>query len=501
MAQLFQFIWKTRYLLIWMGILLAGMSLHIQSAEVLRSYWFDNRLSPEHGLWLVIGLVYSGCVLAAAATHIAIHKDTETQRPPRWIITVALVSPVAIVLIAMIAALIAWWDVERIFSTIANGCAVLVAALLLLVLLILWVERPGRGVAFSDRLGAVFSSPKGKLSLDMATGVFILGFLVVPLLPPDRFIGLATTIGSLSALLISVAVLIYAIHRLVTLEGNKPWTRVALVISGVILIALLVNPLVHGSFLVVFAAACLAAVLWELRAAQPSYKAAVSVLLGLFAVLLAIGDIAPTTKVRMLKSGAPTQMPALSTAFEAWLDSRGDINDYKGAPYPVYIVAAQGGGLLAAYHAAMVLSHLQDFCPRFAEHVFAVSGVSGRSLGAAVFASAVDRLPQKKNLSNCQSGEGAEEFQQYSDKVLKRDFLSPLVFMAVIPTIVQRALSLLPDSLLGWVGTENAAVYDRARGLEYGFEAATAGPNFFQRGMRSAWQPDGRAPALLVSMT
>ncbi len=274
MAQLFQFIWKTRYLLIWMIILLASMSLPIQSTEVLRTYWFDHRLSPEHAFWqhpfwqsafwqqlswrvswqhlswqtfwLAIGLVYSGCVFAAAAVRIATHKETEPLRAPRWVVTVALAAPVAIVLIAMIAALIAWWEVGRIRSTIANGCAVLVVALLLLALLILWLERPGRVAAFSDRLGAVFSSPIGKLSLDIATGVFVLGFLVVPLLPINHFIGLANTIGSLPTLLISLAVLMHVIHRLVTLEGNKRWTRVALAISGVILVALLATPLVHA---------------------------------------------------------------------------------------------------------------------------------------------------------------------------------------------------------------------------------------------------------------
>ena len=252
MAQLFQFIWKTRYLLIWMIILLASMSLPIQSTEVLRTYWFDHRLSPEHAFWLhpfwqsafwqqlswrvswqhlswqtfwlAIGLVYSGCVFAAAAVRIATHKETEPLRAPRWVVTVALAAPVAIVLIAMIAALIAWWEVERIRSTIANGCAVLVVALLLLALLILWLERPGKEVAFSNRLGAVFSSPIGQLSLDIATGVFVLGFLVVPLLPINYFIGLANTIGSLPTLLISLAVLMHVIHRLVTLEGNKRWT-------------------------------------------------------------------------------------------------------------------------------------------------------------------------------------------------------------------------------------------------------------------------------------
>ena len=277
MAQLFQFIWKTRYLLIWMIILLASMSLPIQSTEVLRTYWFDHRLNPEHAFWLhpfwqsafwqqlswrvswqhlswqtfwlAIGLVYSGFVFAAAAVRIATHKETEPLRAPRWVVTVALAAPARdrpdchdCRLDRMVGGRT---DSVPQSLTVAPY---LVVALLLLALLIVVARAPRkRVVAFSNRLGAVFSSPIGQLSLDIATGVFVLGFLVVPLLPINYFIGLANTIGSLPTLLISLAVLMHVIHRLVTLEGNKRWTRVALAISGVILVALLVTPLVHRS--------------------------------------------------------------------------------------------------------------------------------------------------------------------------------------------------------------------------------------------------------------
>jgi hypothetical protein len=53
--------------------------------------------------------------------------------------------------------------------------------------------------------------------------------------------------------------------------------------------------------------------------------------------------------------------------------------------YPLFIVAAQGGGFYAAYHSALSLARLQDACSEFSDHVFAISSVSGGSLGAAVF--------------------------------------------------------------------------------------------------------------------
>ncbi|MFX7866411.1 hypothetical protein ABTK37_20655, partial [Acinetobacter baumannii] len=53
--------------------------------------------------------------------------------------------------------------------------------------------------------------------------------------------------------------------------------------------------------------------------------------------------------------------------------------------FPLYVVAAEGGGIYAATHAASFLAEIQDMCPGFSHHLFAISGVSGGSVGAAVF--------------------------------------------------------------------------------------------------------------------
>ena len=52
----------------------------------------------------------------------------------------------------------------------------------------------------------------------------------------------------------------------------------------------------------------------------------------------------------------------------------------------MFLVTAKGGGIRAAYWTAALLTALQDANPEFADHVFAVSGVSGGSVGAGVFA-------------------------------------------------------------------------------------------------------------------
>lgn len=59
---------------------------------------------------------------------------------------------------------------------------------------------------------------------------------------------------------------------------------------------------------------------------------------------------------------------------------------YAGTtPYPVYIIAVEGGGIYAASAASMFLAGLQDRDPCFSRHVFAISAVSGGAIGATIF--------------------------------------------------------------------------------------------------------------------
>jgi hypothetical protein len=70
----------------------------------------------------------------------------------------------------------------------------------------------------------------------------------------------------------------------------------------------------------------------------------------------------------------------IADKFRAWLGER-----KTGPRYPVFIVAAQGGGIYAASSAGAFLATMQDHCPAFARHIFAISAVSGGSVGAALF--------------------------------------------------------------------------------------------------------------------
>lgn len=185
--------------------------------------------------------------------------------------------------------------------------------------------------------------------------------------------------------------------------------------------------------------------------------------------------------------------PAFSQAFAEWLSGRADLQEYD--TYPVFIVSAEGGGLRAAYFTALVLSTIQDRCPKFAQHTFVISGVSGGSLGAAVFAGLAARSARNEPGLPCDFGAGsAGEMAAKADAVLSRDLLSPLLAAALYPDLAQQ---FLPFPVYR---------FDRARALEEGLEQswkeATGGAEF-GRPFHDLWKdfPRQAAPALFLNTT
>ncbi len=185
-------------------------------------------------------------------------------------------------------------------------------------------------------------------------------------------------------------------------------------------------------------------------------------------------------------------------AFEAWLEKRPDRDYYKrrNRPYPVYVVSAQGGGLYAAYQSAMTLSRLQDRCKGFAQHVFAISGVSGGGLGAAVFSSLVRTMGKPVSQPDCAYGEATDNsYQEKAARFLSQDFMAPLTAAGFFPDFFQR---FLPFPI---------ARFDRARALEASFERAwdltetDREGNLFAESFYDHWSPDGLAPALILNTT
>jgi hypothetical protein len=182
------------------------------------------------------------------------------------------------------------------------------------------------------------------------------------------------------------------------------------------------------------------------------------------AVILSLLDVTNNHRVRRVPYFAQGTVttPELPDTFRNWLQARTDQSKFSGR-YPVYIVAAQGGGSYAAMHAAHFLSYMQARCPNFAHHLFAISGVSGGSVGAAAFAAAMKDAEQRGGVKIPDTGctdRSGEDPAISAVQVLDDDFWSPLQAMWLFPDMLQQFLPVRVE------------MFDRARALEHGLEAS-----------------------------
>jgi hypothetical protein len=171
-----------------------------------------------------------------------------------------------------------------------------------------------------------------------------------------------------------------------------------------------------------------------------------------------------------IDTSLPTKENApIGTLFRQWLSKRPDISLYKNRPYPVFLVAAPGGATLSGYQTAITLAELEDRFPGFRNHVFAISGVSGGSVGAATYAGLCSwvELNHRK--------QPPRRFGWWTDKtdeILGRDMMSPVLGAGLYGETAQL---FLPFPFR----PKEINVLDRALPLEYGleesWEAAFAG--------------------------
>ena len=228
-----------------------------------------------------------------------------------------------------------------------------------------------------------------------------------------------------------------------------------------------------------------------------------------FVIAFSVADLTDNHEIRLLDH-PPSQSAQsdVSVEFKKWFESRDDIKQYK-QEYPVYLVAAQGGGIYAAYETAIFLARMQDQCPAFRKHLFAISSVSGGSIGAAVFASVIDAMPvqsagavacpgisqylERSTVLGRQSYEaGVTEGYVRGTLSPKNDLLSPLVAATLFGDFTQR--------FLPW----KIGALDRARPLEFGLERAAAGDrkdSLLSQEYMAHWAEGKEIPALVLNAT
>jgi hypothetical protein len=277
----------------------------------------------------------------------------------------------------------------------------------------------------------------------------LLGLLLVFLLSRLETSKRADAVGRVMSngyVAIAAAVIFLGLCALYATQSGAAATRISAVPTLLLFAAL---SLVVVNFLAVQSGGVGRLVIWVL--------ATVAVVFSLF-------DFANNHRVRRVPYLAQTApaMPDLPDTFGNWLQARTDQSKFPGR-YPVYIVAAQGGGSYAAMHAAHFLSYMQARCPNFAHHLFAISGVSGGSVGAAAFAAAMKDAEQRGGVKIPETGctdRSGEDPAISAVQVLDDDFWSPLQAMWLFPDLLQQFLPMRVE------------IFDRARALEHGLEAS-----------------------------
>lgn len=166
--------------------------------------------------------------------------------------------------------------------------------------------------------------------------------------------------------------------------------------------------------------------------------------------LVAQQDLRPAARPAALAAAAPRE--TASERFARWIAG-------SSAGEPIYLVAAVGGASRAAYWTGSVLAELEDAARRdgrpFAANLFAISSISGSSLGATAFVAAL----AQPAATGCGPGGAvadrclAEPLQTF----LAQDFLAPVVGRMLFPDLFTRFVP-LPQAL--------AASADRSLGLE-----------------------------------
>lgn len=175
-------------------------------------------------------------------------------------------------------------------------------------------------------------------------------------------------------------------------------------------------------------------------------KMRVPILTWLAIFAIAISPLADNHRIQTIPNSSIQRQPT-AVVFNSWYE-RLKTQYPSEAKRPVFIVATEGGGIRAAYWTAAVLTSLSDTVPGFTDHLFAVSSVSGGSLGAATHRALL--------------ADGTGPTRPKARHSLAYDALAPTLTAFTQSDFVQR---FIPAPLLP----------DRAKALEVGWERGWTG--------------------------
>jgi hypothetical protein len=194
-------------------------------------------------------------------------------------------------------------------------------------------------------------------------------------------------------------------------------------------------------------------------------------------------------QVRVL-DGQPDRMD-FASRLENFLNKYPNAGDVPEMSPPLYIVSTEGGGIRAAYWTAIVLGKIQDYYPQFSKRLFAISSVSGGSLGSGVYTALVKERQQDDSYQNENNF-----FVARSSDMLSGDFLSPTV------------ASMLTGDLLNELLPFPVKYFSRALAMEKSWEIAwkktlKGKSNRFGEPLGNLWEGDTtcQVPVLFLNGT
>lgn len=183
----------------------------------------------------------------------------------------------------------------------------------------------------------------------------------------------------------------------------------------------------------------------------------------------------------------PSRRPP-SQHFIEWLRNRPKILN-SATPYPVFFVAAQGGGVRAAYWTSTLLAGFEEQFPGFTDHVYVISGVSGGSVGGTLFTSLYREIRAHGSMQ-CAPLEvgGRQGLRPCASYIFQWDLLGPPL-----------SAFLLNDLPFGWYGVRRASY------LEQGLETAwfaSMNTRQFEENFQSLWHDRPyQVPSLILNTT
>jgi hypothetical protein len=188
---------------------------------------------------------------------------------------------------------------------------------------------------------------------------------------------------------------------------------------------------------------------------------------------------------------------ALDRHVGEWLDERRAEIERSPSPYPVYLVAAQGGGIRAAYWSAGVLAAWHDASPQFTRRTLALSGVSGGSVGVGVHAALIAATNETARDAQPLRCAADRRLQGCVRPIVGADLLSPPLAAMLLGDLARSGLS---SPLLGPLALD-AAVPARSRLLEQALEeafAAATGSDLLADAWNRGWRGTSRLAVPLV---